>query len=113
LKNYKEVRMQRIRGEIPFSYLLKLALQGKSVAASLADTHKKDGAAGEAAADTLLRPEDMALIREFRELVRKYGYRAKEVVMKVNAPVQLEGGGTMELFSMSLEIYRWGEGERE
>jgi hypothetical protein len=62
----------------------------------------------EAAKEPLFRPEDLALLREVQELARKYGYRANGGELKVDAPIRLENGGTMALFSMKLEIHRWG-----
>jgi hypothetical protein len=69
----------------------------------------KNECAPETPAAVLFRPEDLAMIQELRELARKYGYREKEAVVKLNAPVYLEKGGTMALFSMTLGVYRWGE----
>jgi hypothetical protein len=63
----------------------------------------------EAAKDSLFRPEDVALLKEIQALTRKYGYETKAGALKVKAPVYLEKGGTVALFSMKLEIYRWGE----
>jgi hypothetical protein len=55
------------------------------------------------------RLDDAVFIREIRDLGRKHGYDTSDIVFRLNAPVQLEGGGTLALVSMEMKIHRWGK----
>ena len=70
---------------------------------------RENTTAADPAADSVFRPEDIALIREFHELARKHGYGSNEAGIKIKSPVYLEKGESEALVSITLEVYRWGE----